>query len=215
MTVRAVLYDHDGTLVDSLPMVVAATNRVLVANGHGAAPRDAVIAAMVLPTAPRMGHHAHTSDAIEQGRLAAEFYAAARELGPVHARAYEGIPSVVSAFAARDIRQAVVSNNEGAVVRIIMRHLGLAQHFAALYGEDDVAAPKPDPRGIVQAAAALGVSLDDCVFVGDSENDSDAARAAGVRSIGVTWGIHPRARMEHLGFGSLIDRPEQLLSLIG
>ena len=46
-------------------------------------------------------------------------------------------------------------------------------------------------------------------------NDCDAARAAGVRSIGVTWGIHPRARMEHLGFSALIDRPEQLLSLIG
>lgn len=215
MTVRAVIYDHDGTLINSLPMVVAATNRVLVANGHPAAPADDVVAAMVLATAPRMGHHAATADQRIQARLAAEFYAAARELGPVHARAYVGIPEVVAAFASRGIGQAVVSNNEGAVVRIIMRHLGLAPHFAALYGEDDVAAPKPDPRGILQAAAALGVSLDDCVFVGDSENDSDAARAAGVRAIGVTWGVHPRSRMEHLGFSTLIDRPEQLLSLIG
>lgn len=215
MTVRAVIYDHDGTLINSLPMVVAATNRVLVANGFAEEPPAAVIAAMVLATGPRMGHHARITDALTQNRLAGEFYAAARELGPVHARSYDGIPDVVSAFASRGIGQAVVSNNEGAVVRIIMRHLGLARHFAALYGEDDVAAPKPDPRGILQAAAALGVSLDDCVFVGDSENDSDAARAAGVRSIGVTWGVHPRSRMEHLGFGALIDRPEELLSLIG
>lgn len=215
MTIRAVIYDHDGTLVNSLPMVVAATNRVLVTNGFAAEPPAAVVAGMVLATGPRMSHHARTSDPSVQERLAAEFYAAARELGPVHARAYDGIPAAVATFAARGIGQAVVSNNEGAVVRIIMRHLGLAQHFGALYGEDDVAAPKPDPRGIIQAAAALGVTLDNCVFVGDSENDSDAARAAGVRSIGVTWGIHPRARMEHLGFSALIDRPEQLLSLIG
>jgi 2-phosphoglycolate phosphatase len=215
VTVRAVIYDHDGTLVDSLPMVVAATNRVLVANGFAEEPPAAVIAGMVLATAPRMGHHARTTDPQMQSRMAAEFYAAARELGPLHARAYDGIHDVVSAFAARGIKQAVVSNNEGAVVRIIMRHLGLAPHFAALYGEDDVAAPKPDPRGIIQTAATLGVELSDCVFVGDSENDSDAARAAGVRSIGVTWGIHPRSRMEHLGFSALIDRPEQLRSLIG
>lgn len=213
--IRGVIYDHDGTLVDSLPMVIAATNRVLVANGHPAAPPHEVVAAMVLPTAPRMGHHAQVSDPAAQARLAAEFYAAARELGPSHARAYDGFPAVVSAFAARGIGQAVVSNNEGAVVRIIMAHLGLAPHFAALYGEEDVAAPKPDPRGIIQAAAALGVALDECVFVGDSENDSEAAQAAGVRSVGVTWGIHPRARMERLGFGALVDRPEELLSLIG
>jgi phosphoglycolate phosphatase len=215
MSVRAVLYDHDGTLVDSLPMVIAATNRVLVANGHPAAPPDQVVAAMVLATAPRMGHHARSADPRQQERLAAEFYAAARELGPTHARAYPGIPAVVATIAARGLGQGVVSNNEGAVVRIIMRHLGLARHFAALFGEEDVAAPKPDPRGILKAAEALGVGCGDCVFVGDSENDCDAARAAGVRAIGVTWGIHPRARMERLGFDALIDRPEELLSLIG
>lgn len=213
--VRAVIYDHDGTLVDSLRVVVAATNRVLLANGHAEEPPEVVVAGMVLATGPRLGHHAGTADRAVQARLAAEFYAAARELGPLHARAYDGIPSVVAAFAARGIGQAVVSNNEGAVVRIIMRHLGMAQHFGALYGEDDVPAPKPDPRGIIQAAAALGVELADCVFIGDSENDSDAARAAGVRSIGVTWGIHPRARMGQLGFSALIDRPEELRSLIG
>ena len=92
--IRAVIYDHDGTLVNSLPMVVAATNRVLVANGFAEEPPAVVIAGMVLATGPRMGHHARTLDPGVQSRLAAKFYAAARELGPVHARAYDGIPYI-------------------------------------------------------------------------------------------------------------------------
>ena len=94
---------------------------------------------------------ARTGDPAVQGRLATEFYAAARELGPVHARAYDGIPAAVAAFAARGIGQAVVSNNEGAVVRIIMRHLGLAQHFGALYGQSVHGGAIHSPRSLAEA----------------------------------------------------------------
>jgi phosphoglycolate phosphatase len=210
----AVLYDHDGTLVNSLPVVVAATNAVLVRHGFPAEPPQVVIDAMVYATTPRMGFHARGSDPALHPRLAEEFYAEARRLGPLHATAYDGVADVLKALAARGVRQGIISNNQGEVVRIITRHLGLAQHLEFSWGEDDVTAPKPAPDGIQQAAVKLGVSLDRVLFIGDSENDSEAAQAAGVACVGVTWGIHSRAKLATLGFDHLIDQPRELLTLI-
>jgi phosphoglycolate phosphatase len=212
--ISAILYDHDGTLVNSLPVVVAATNGVLAKNGYPIETPEVVIAAMVLATAPRMGHHARVSDPLVQRRLAAEFYEQARILGPRLATAYDGIAELLAVIAGRGIAQGVISNNQGEVVRIIVKHLGLSQHLALTYGEDDVSSPKPHPAGIHQAAAALGVSLDRILFVGDSENDSEAAQAAGVRSVGVTWGIHARDKLMSLNFDHVIDHPRELLALV-
>ncbi len=214
MRYDAIIYDHDGTLVNSLPMVVAATNTVLLRNGFAAEPPQVVIDAMVLATAPRMGHHARVSDPSVQARLAAEFYAEARRHGPALAVAYDGVPDLLTVVAARGVRQAMLSNNQGEVVRLIVAHLGIGRHFAFAWGEDDVPAPKPAPDGIQRAAHELGVPLDRLLFVGDSENDSEAAQAAGVRCVGVTWGIHSRAKLATLGFDHLIDHPRELLALL-
>jgi phosphoglycolate phosphatase len=148
-------------------------------------------------------------------RLAEEFYAEARRLGPLHATAYDGVADLLATFAARGVKQGIISNNQGEVVRIITRHLGLAQHLTFAWGEDDVTAPKPAPDGIRQAATQLGVALDRVLFIGDSENDSEAAQAAGVACVGVTWGIHSRQKLATLGFDHLIDHPRELVALIG
>ncbi|MBA3699942.1 MAG: HAD family hydrolase [Planctomycetes bacterium] len=209
-----VLYDHDGTLVNSLPVVVAATNAVLVRHGFPAEPPQVVIDAMVYATTPRMGFHARGSDPALHPRLAEEFYAEARRLGPLHATAYDGVVDLLATLAVRGVKQGIISNNQGEVVRIITRHLGILPHLAFAWGEDDVSTPKPAPDGIRQAAEKLGVPLDRVLFVGDSENDSEAAQAAGVACVGVTWGIHSRAKLATLGFDHLIDHPRELLPLI-
>jgi phosphoglycolate phosphatase len=215
MRYDAILYDHDGTLVNSLPVVVAATNAVLARHGFPVEPPQVVIDAMIYATTPRMGFHARGSDPSLHPRLAEEFYAEARRLGPLHASAYDGVHDLLTSVNARGIKQGIISNNQGEVVRIITRHLGLAAHLTLAWGEDDVRAPKPAPDGIHQAAEQLGVALDRVLFIGDSENDSEAAQAAGVRCVGVTWGIHPRVKLATLGFDHLIDHPRELLHLVG
>jgi len=214
MRYDAVLYDHDGTLVNSLPVVVAATNTVLVRHGFAAEPPQVVIDAMIYATTPRMGFHARGSDPAFHPRLAEEFYAEARRLGPLHATVYDGVADLLVTLAGRGVHQGIISNNQGEVVRIITAHLGLARHLAFAWGEDDVTAPKPAPDGIRQAAEHLGLPLTRVLFVGDSENDSEAAQAAGVTCVGVTWGIHSRAKLSTLGFDHLIDHPRELLTLI-
>jgi HAD superfamily hydrolase (TIGR01509 family) len=209
-----VIYDHDGTLVDSLAVVVAATNDVLRARGLPEHAPRAIIAAMVKPTGERMGFHARVEDPAEQRVLARVFYLSAHRIGPALARPYAGVPTVVRALRARGLAQGVVSNNEGRFVRAVMGALGLAEHFACLYGEEDIPAIKPDPSGPLAAAAAMRVDPRRCVFIGDSGGDALAGNAAGMRTIGVTWGIHAREEMLGLGFDALVDRPEELLEAI-
>lgn len=209
----AVLFDHDGTLVDSIDLVVAATNAVLAAEGVAPADRDAVIAGMVLPTAPRLGRHCGVEDPAVRDRLARDFYAAARERGAAEARCYPAIEEVLRALHGR-LPLAVVSNNEGRLIRRLARELGIAAYLDPVLGEEDVPAPKPRPDGLLAACGRLGVDPGRCAYVGDGAADRAAARAAGMTAIGVTWGTHRRDELAPLGFDHLVDDAEALLAVL-
>lgn len=210
---QVVLYDHDGTLVDSLAVVVAATNAALRGRQLPERPAPEIIKAMVLATAPRMGFHAGIEDPLLQLAMASEFYAAAIQM-PERVRVYADVPELVKTLAERGMVQGVISNNQGVFVRAAMRFLRLDGYFATLLGEEDVPAPKPSPSGLLLAAKQLGVDPRHCVFVGDSPPDAQAAAAAGMRSIGVTWGIHTRDEMRDMGFTCLVDHPHEVLDLV-
>lgn len=209
----AILYDHDGTIVDSLAVVVAATNEVLVANGLAPAAPAAVVAGMVLPTGPRLGRHTGDTDLRRQTELAEAFYAAAHRL-PHLARPYPGIAALLAALHGRGVAQGVVSNNQGRFVRTVTAELGLAPWLGVQIGEEDMPAPKPDPRGLLLAAQRLGADPTRCWFVGDAAPDAQAAHAAGMRAVGVTWGTHSRTELLSQGFDLLVDRPDQILALL-
>ena len=214
MRPAAIIYDHDGTLVDSLAVVVAATNATLVARGFSERPAPEIIKGMAHPTIPRLALHAGIADARLLATMADEFYAHMHAL-PHLCRVYAGVPEVLAAVAGRGLPQGLVSNNSGRFVRLALTHLGLVDHFRSILGEENVPAPKPDARGALLAAQECGVDPTACWFVGDSPADREAARGAGMRSIGVTWGIHDQDEMAAMGFDQLIDHPRQLLDLLG
>ena len=209
----ALIYDHDGTLVDSLAVVVESTNATLLARGLPACQPEAIIKGMAYATLPRMGLHAGTDDPQLQAELAREFYVHMHRL-PQLCRLYPGVAELLAGVKARGLPQALVSNNSGTFIRAAIGHLGYTDHFAAAIGEDDAPAPKPDPRGALLAAARCGVDPTACLFVGDSPADRNAGHGAGMRTIGVTWGIHTRSEMLDMGFDVLIDQPAELLALL-
>lgn len=204
-----IFFDHDGTLVDSLDVVVEATNAVLVAEGLDPAPRAVVVAAMVKATGPRMGFHCRCEDPQRQDRLAQDFYREANRL-PHLARTYPGVPALLGGLAGRGLRLGLVSNNQGAFVRRVLNALGLAAWLQVVLGEEDMPAPKPDPRGLLSAARRCGCAAPDCWYVGDSAVDLAVARAAGMGAVGVTWGTTPRRELEAMGFDLLVDTPGEL-----
>ena len=86
--------------------------------------------------------------------------------------------------------------------------------FDRVQGESPDYPRKPDPTGLNKLLAELGVPAQRCVFVGDSSNDTGAARAAGAYAVGVAWGYNDTALLKESGAELVIDRPEELLSLL-
>ena len=209
--IKAVIWDFDGTLVDSPVAVQAATNAALAEFGHAAVTLDAVKAGMVKATIPRMAWHAGINEGDPQARLLNDaFYRHAVVLFPQTAKPFPGIVELVRRLA---VPQAVVTNNLGTMVRETLARIGLRDAMCSVLGDGDLPAAKPDPRGAWMAAAACGVAPADCAYIGDSAVDREVARAAGMMAIGVTWGTTPRERMQ--GFDLLVDTPGEIPGVAG
>jgi phosphoglycolate phosphatase len=208
--VRGVVYDHDGTLIDSIELVVAATNTVLRDSAREQASRAAIMEGMVLPTRERLLLHAGSRDEKLGTELARKYYLAAWRIGTSAARPYRGVRELLCAVNARGMRQGMLSNNEGR----IMRAHGLDAWIDPILGEEDVPAPKPAAEGLLAIAALWRLDPAEILLVGDSAADAGTAHAAGCPSIGVTWGAHPRGVIGKVGFDRLVDSPEELCALL-
>jgi phosphoglycolate phosphatase len=202
--VRLVVFDLDGTLVDSCRDLASAVNRALatVAPGHPPLPLQTVRsfvgdgAAMLV------------SRSLAQAGLAIPV----ETVLPVFLDCYGGVlldttlpyPGVPEALQALSDRMlAVLTNKPGDMSRTILEGLGLSQHFFGIVGGGDVAGKKPDPGGLRALMSAAGASARETVMVGDSAVDVATARAAGTRVVGVTYGLAP-ASLE-------IDPPDLLI----
>lgn len=205
-----VVFDHDGTLVDSLDVVVHASNQVLTAFGKAPKPASEIVAGMVHPTAPRLGLLAEVGDPNAQQDMARLYNELALRSSGL-ARLYPGIDAMLANLESMGWQQAVLSNSTGAFIRSILDRLGVAGRFFSLVGDTDMPAPKPDPRGLLALLRAVDCDVPSAVYVGDSRTDLLTARAAGVRAIGVTWGAHPRDELAPLGFDALVDSPSDLV----
>lgn len=193
----AVIWDVDGTLSDSFQLGFSSTNHVLARHGVGPINEADYHAGTKLTTPRRLAWHVtgDPDDPVGQA-LGAEFDGLYVQLvspatAPLYAGARELLLSLTSDFRCR---LGAVSNACGAYVAAVLRANNIAHLFSsstgAVLGADDVPAAKPAPDGLMQCAASLGVPPHRCVYVGDSPSDGAAATAAGMASIGVTWGSH-------------------------
>jgi phosphoglycolate phosphatase len=207
-------FDLDGTLVDSSRDIAAAVNEALgrVAPGTREIPLDSILA-YVGEGARRL---------IERCLDHAKLDLSADELLPVYLECYSGrlldttdlYPGVADALAALDgTTLAVLTNKPGDFSRAILEGLGVARHFARIWGAGDVTSRKPDPEGLLRLIADLNASPGETWMVGDSATDVGAGRAAGTRVAGVTWGFHPAA-LRAARPDLLIDDPRDLVSLV-
>ena len=212
-SIKALIYDHDGTLVDSIAIVVAATNETLAAFGFATQDPAAIVEGMVDSTPVRLGRHAGVEEDGPRLEMASRYDAFVQDLAP-GARLYPGVAELVRSMAMAAISQAVVSNSQGAFIRSILSRVELALLFDCLVGVDNMPAAKPDPRGVLAVLARMGRAPSDAVYVGDSRTDLLTARAAGIAAIGVSWGTHPRSVLEPLGFDHIVDSPEELAHFV-
>jgi phosphoglycolate phosphatase len=204
MAPRFVLWDLDGTLVDSSADIAAAANAARAGLGLEPLP-ERVVRSFVGEGAVRLMEQvlADAPGTLERGlALFFDHY----ERHPVdRTRPYAGIDALVRALAGR---QGIATNKPAHLSRTVVERLGWAGLFVSHVGAGDVARRKPAPDPLWRALELAGVARGEAVFVGDSSIDVDAARAAGVDCIAVSWGLRPRHEL--LAATVVVDTPAEL-----
>jgi phosphoglycolate phosphatase len=217
MKFTCVIFDLDGTLVDTLDDIARSMNRALEANGFPPVRREAYaamvgwgirrLASLALP--PDAGKDEKTAETV--AACAVRFYA---EEPLVYSRPYPGIPELLSELRRRRVKTAVLTNKPDPVARLVIEGLFPPGCFDALQGEAPGRPRKPDPATVWEILMELGRTPRDAIFAGDSEVDMETAKAAGCHALGVSWGFRSREALEKAGAQRVIDSPGELLSLI-
>jgi phosphoglycolate phosphatase len=209
-----IVFDLDGTLVDTAPDLAAAANHVFAQIGL------APISPQALHPFISRGSRAMIEEGLRLhgiGKPEAEVTRLHELFFPYYAanvaalsRPFEGVPELLDVLLSKGARLAVCTNKFEALSRSLLEQLGLAERFGAIAGRDTFAVFKPDPGHLRDTVALAGGSIGRAVMVGDSEVDVATAMAAHVPCIGVSFGYTPRP-MRELGADVVIDHYREFL----
>jgi phosphoglycolate phosphatase-like HAD superfamily hydrolase len=129
---------------------------------------------------------------------------------------FDGIQALIEKITSlkkTGVKLGALSNAGGRYVKAVLRANHVFSNFDATYGADEVPTPKPSPNGLLYMCKNLGVRPDKCIYIGDSPSDGKAGKAAGMVSIGVSWGSNSREKLEP-SFDYVTDTVSQLDHLI-
>jgi phosphoglycolate phosphatase len=214
---RLVIFDCDGTLVDSRQLITAALGGAFAALGAPAPPHDRMLSIFGLSLVEAMAALMPGMGASEHRRLAEAYRRSFQALLAAGGHAeplFEGAREAILSLAARgDILLGIATGkSRRGVLRLLENH-GLAQHFTTIQTADD-APSKPHPAMVEQAMAETQVRPEATAVVGDTVFDIQMARAAGAGAIGVAWGYHPPAARAEAGAHAMLAHFKELETLL-
>jgi phosphoglycolate phosphatase len=214
-TVNSMLFDLDGTLIDSRTDLANSIN-LMLADLDRPPLDESVVGGFVGDGVRVLVHRCLT--ATDRNGEPPEDTLHTRGIALMHAHYAEEMlktttlyPQVAETLAAFGNKpKAVVTSKEVRFTRIILDHFDIARYFDAIVGGDTTPARKPDPRPVLEAIRMLGTSATDAVMIGDSENDINAGRRAGTRTCGVTFGFRTAEQLRLSEPDVMVDRFDQL-----
>ncbi len=216
MGYRAVIFDLDGTLLDSLEDLATAANRMLAIRDLPVHPVDAyryfvgdgvrLLIERILPPAWRV------PDAVDAAVLAFEEEYARN--WHVRTRPYPGISRMLEGLVAGGIGLSILSNKPDAFTRPCVERLLPRWRFDPLLGQRQGVPKKPDPAAAIEIAGRLGVAPAEILYVGDTAVDMHTAHGAGMDSVGVLWGFRTAEELRSAGAHHLIAQPQELLPIV-
>jgi N-acetyl-D-muramate 6-phosphate phosphatase len=219
MTIRhaLVLFDLDGTLIDSAPDLAGAANAMRVARGMQAL-SVAALRPMVGAGARGMVRLAFGVHPGEDGyeALRSEFLQRYEEASLVHTRVFAAIEPVLDELESQQRRWGIVTNKAERFTHPIVKGLGLHSRAAVVVCGDTTPHSKPHPAPLLEAARRAGVENAHCVYVGDDPRDVEAGRAAGMLTLAAGWGYLGQGEpIEAWGADAVLAEPAALLHWLG
>lgn len=213
---QLVIFDLDGTLLNTIADLAEAVNRALVACGFAEHPTDAYrffVGDGVSKLFERaLPPEARTAENI--ARIRTHFMPYYEAHNADLSRPYEGIVELLAELQSRGVKMAVASNKYQAATQKLVRHYFGDTDFVAVFGQREGVAIKPDPQIIFDVLEVAGVTPEDVIYVGDSNVDMQTGPRAGVDTVGVSWGFRPREELAAHNPVAIIDHPLQLLDLL-
>ena len=213
-----IAFDLDGTLVDSIPDVARCIDRTMLRFGVPAR-GEALVRDWIGDGVKRLVDRALTGelDGVADPDLRREACEVFLGLYSVHgherSRVYPGVREGLAALRARGAVFACITNKPHGLAVDLLAHLELIDHFALVLGGDSLPRRKPDPLPLIHACARIGTAVERSLFVGDSRNDVEAARAAGMPVVCVGYGYNHGRDVSEAGPDAVIGSLEELAGL--
>ncbi|MFI5311160.1 MAG: HAD family hydrolase [Gemmatimonadales bacterium] len=194
---RAVLFDLDGTLVDSIALIVDAMHHAFE-GFDGPRPTDAEwMLGIGTPLWLQLSEYGR--DEAEVTKLRDRYRAYQLLHHDRYIRSYPGVPETLAVLASRGLALAIVTSKLDQLARRNLGYLDLLKYFPLVVGVEATTKHKPEPEPVLFALEKLGVAPDQAVFVGDSPHDVGAGNAAGVATIAALWGPFTRDQLTPAG----------------
>lgn len=212
MKYSAVLFDLDGTLLNTIGDIAAAMNHALTEGGYPEHPEDAYydmvgwgldeLCRRALPEGEG------TQDLIQ--KLEGEWKAYYHEHPADRTEPYDGVEELLSALVESNIALGVLSNKPDELVRKTVEQLLPSRYFAVVRGQSEEFPHKPDPASLLHMLQEIQVEPEEACLVGDSEIDMETARNAGVGAVAVSWGFRSLETLREAGAEVTVHSTEEL-----
>jgi phosphoglycolate phosphatase len=214
---KAVIFDLDGTLLDTLADIGSAANDVLKDRGHATHNLDAYrhfigdgVATLFKRILPE---GVPTPEVVAE--CVSEFGVTYGRRWDDNSRLYPGIEELLNELVQRAVPIAILSNKPHDFVGVCVAEFLSTWPFEPILGQREGVPRKPDPAGVLEVCEALGVAPEECVYVGDSSVDMLTAKNSGAMAVGVAWGFRPVEELVEYGAARILETPLQLLKLFG
>ena len=211
---RAVIFDLDGTLVDSLGDIAHLMNAALAEHGlptHAVERYQDFVGSGVTVLAER----ATAGVEADVGALVRAFHDRYRAQPVRETRLFDGVLEMLGELQRREMRLAILSNKPHELTTAIVGELFEDSLFAEVWGQKNDYPRKPDPTSALAIAKLIDVAPSACTFVGDTDVDILTATRCAMRAVGVSWGFRPARELIDAGADAIVDHPTELLDVVG
>ncbi len=217
MSIKAVFFDLDGTLVDTMPDIVSAIDGALRRNGFPSHPPERY-PAFVGHGLRNAGWQALPAEARGDETMVEKMYRDILDLyrdEPAgRTRMYNGIGEALGFLHAGGYRLVIITNKDLEIAEVVIESCLPRALFDIIIGVDGDTPPKPDPTGSLRALKVLGLKAEEVILIGDSDVDLATAGAAGFSSAAVSWGYRSVEQLRAAGAGRIIWSPEEIVSIV-
>ncbi len=214
MKCKGLIFDLDGTLLDTLEDLAGAANATLEFFGFPAHPVDAYRYFVGEGLKTLMQRIIPTSEASDE-----ELDTYMEKFGEIYSLTwnkrsapYQGIPEMIASLSEHGLQLAVLSNKPHEFTKICVETFFPDHPFAYVFGQREGVAKKPDPSGAFEIAEKMKLEVTEILYIGDTATDMKTGNSAGMRTIGVEWGFRDRAELEKNNAWKIVTVPEEVVT---